>query len=106
MISESAAWNLLEGLLLALIATGAMAEAKSSSLVPKSLLLWPALVVVLGIVTLFQAGHSSLSFLPWVLGIFLILCGIQATFVNLRKLQPWPSGGIWLGLAVAGLGCQ
>lgn len=109
MISEAAAWNLLEGILLALIATGAMAEAKSSSLVPKSLLLWPALVMVLGIVILIQGGLPGLFnffYFPAVLGILLILCGIQALLVNMRKLQPWPSGGIWFGLTLVGAGFQ
>lgn len=98
MISDSWTWNLIGGLVLALIATFAMAEARSSSLVPKSLLLWPSLVILLGILTFIQ-GRS-------LLGIFLILAGIQAFLVNIRKLSPWPSGAIWLGLVLAGAGFQ
>lgn len=94
MISESWIWNWGGALLLALIATTAMSEAKSSSLVPKSLLLWPAFVVLAGF---FFRGS---------LGFILILCGIQAAGVNLRRLAPWPSGVIWLGLAFVGLGMQ
>ena len=38
--------NLVQGFLLALIAATVTAELKSSSLVPKSLLLWPLFVIV------------------------------------------------------------
>ena len=98
MISDSWTWNLIGGFLLALTATFAMAEARSSSLVPKSLLLWPSLVVLLGILTFIQ-GWSFYGFsVSVILGIFLILAGAQAFLVNIRKLARWPSGSIWLGL--------
>lgn len=98
MITDSLLWNLIGGCLLALIAALAMAEVKSSSLVPRSLLLWPPLVILFGILNVVQG---------WIfLGIVLILCGIQAGGVNLRRLAPWPSGGVWLGLAGAGIAFQ
>lgn len=106
MISESWVWNLAGGLLLALIATMSMAEAKSSSLVPRSLLLWPALLLIFGIVNLIQGRGFSESFVRGFLGVILILCGIQAALVNIRRIAPWPSGGIWLGLILVGLGLQ
>ncbi len=105
MITESWIGNLVGGLLLALIATFAMAEAKSSSLVPKSLLLWPALLVVYGVINLVQTWQFSEIFLG-VLGVVLILCGLQAALVNIRRLGPWPSGAVWLGFILAGLGFQ
>lgn len=98
MISYSWGWNLTGGLLLALIATAAWIETKSNSLVPKSLLLWPAFVVVFGIENFIQGW--------WIFGVIVILCGIQAALVNLRRLNPWPSGAVWLGLVLAGLGFQ
>lgn len=106
MISESWTWNLAGGGLLALIAFAATCEAKSSSLVPKSLLLWPALVVLFGILTLVQGWVIYGFSVTVIFGGFLILSGIQALLVNLRRLPPWPSGGIWLTLALAGIGFQ
>lgn len=105
MISESWVWNWGGALLLGLIATTAMMEAKSSSLVPKSLLLWPAFVILAGLFNLMQGGTTAFFFRGF-LGLILILCGIQAAGVNLRRLGPWPSGMIWLGLALVGLGMQ
>lgn len=106
MISYSWPWNLAGGILLALVALAATMEAKSSSLVSKSLILWPALLVAFGALTLIQAialyGFNVTIFL----GIFLILCGIQAALVNIRRLAPWPSGAIWLTLVLAGIGFQ
>ena len=106
MISYAWGFNLLGGSLLAFIATAAWMEAKSSSLVPKSLLLWPVLVILFGIESLIQGGWS---YRPWISVLFggvLILCGIQAVLVNLRRLSPWPSGAVWLGLVLTGLGFQ
>ena len=107
MISYSWPWNLAGGILLALVALGATMEAKSSSLLPKSLLLWPALLVAFGILTLLQGmvlyGFNVITVF---FGIFLILCGVQAALVNIRRLSPWPSGAIWLTLILAGLGFQ
>ena len=97
MISNSWIFNWAGGILLALIATGALMEIKSSSLIPKSLLLWPPLVILLGVLSL---SRSVL------LGVILVLCGLQAALVNLRRLSPWPSGALWLGLALAGIHFQ
>ena len=106
MIGDSWTWNLIGGALLVLIAVTAHREAKSSALVSKALLLWPALVVGLGIETFVQ-GWSTLGFSVTVLlGGILILCGIQAVLVNIRKLSPWPSGAIWLLLIPVGTGFQ
>ena len=106
MISESWGFNLVGGLLLALLATLATCEAKSSSLVPKSLLLWPVFVVLFGIVTLIQGERSYGFSVTVILGAILILCGIQAVLVNMRRLSPWPSGAVWFGLVLAGIGFQ
>ena len=107
MISYSWPWNLAGGILLALVAAAATMEAKSSSLIPKSLLLWPALLVAFGVLTFLQ-GMALYGFdiITVFFGFFLILCGLQAAFVNIRRLTPWPSGAIWLTLVVAGLGFQ
>lgn len=106
MISYSWPWNLVSGVLLALIATAAMAEVKSSSLVPKSLLLWPLLFVLFGIVTLIQALVLYGFSVSVIQGVVLMLCGIQSLLVNVRRLSPWPSGAIWLLLVLAGVGFQ
>ncbi len=105
MISESWVWNLLLGILLALAATAVLVEAKSSALVPKSLLLWPALVILFGGLSLFLGGRVE-SLFRGLLGLALILCGVQALLVNVRKLSAWPSGVIWLGVAFAGIAFQ
>lgn len=105
MISESWVWNLSLGILLALAATAALSEAKSSALVPKSLLLWPLLVILFGGLTLFQGGGEEFLF-RGLLGVALVLCGVQALLVNVRKLGAWPSGVIWLGVALAGIAFQ
>lgn len=106
MITQSGGIDLAGGLLLALIATTAMAEAKSSSLVPKSLLLWPALVILFGVASLIEGWQIYGFSVTVIFGAILILCGIQAALVNLRRLSPWPSGAIWLGLVLAGIGFQ
>lgn len=105
MITSVWPLNLTQGFLLALIATTVMAELKSSSLVPKSLLLWPIYVMVFGALNLFAGGLTEFFFRGF-LGAVLILCGIQAGMVNLRRLAPWPSGAVWLGLVLAGAGFQ
>ena len=106
MISYSWPWNLAGGILLALVAAAATMEAKSSSLLPKSLLLWPAFLVAFGVLTIVE-GIALYGFTMAVfLGIFLVLCGIQAALVNIRLLTPWPSGAIWLSLILAGFGFQ
>lgn len=106
MITDSWQWNLAGGVLLALIAAAATSEAKSSSLVPKSLLLWPALVIIFGILTLIEGVVIYGFSVTATLGIILILSGIQAMLVNIRRLSPWPSGAIWLTLMLAGVGFQ
>lgn len=106
MISEDWRWNLAVGIFLASAASFALMEAKSSSLIPKSLFLWPLFVVLSGVVS-FVEGISFYGFSVFaVFGVLLILCGVQAAWVNLRRLAPWPSGAIWLGLALAGLAFQ
>ena len=106
MISYSMVWNLVNGILLAAVALTATIEARSSSLIPKSLLIWPALLTVFGILTLIQGmilyGFSMIA----LLGLTLSLSGIQAALVNLRRLKPWPSGAVWLVLIAAGIGFQ
>lgn len=106
MISDSWVFNLLGGAFLALIATAALVEAKSNALVSKALFLWPALLVIYGILNLLQGWRAEGLSVSVALGVLLILCGIQAALVNLRRFSPWPSGGIWLGLVPAGLGFQ
>ena len=106
MISYSLGFNLLGGLLLALIATFAWVEAKSSSLVPKSLLLWPLLVILFGFESLIQGWWSYGFSVSVIFGAVLVLCGIQAALVNMRRLSPWPSGAVWLGVVLTGLGFQ
>lgn len=100
---EISGWNLIGGFFCALIATGAVIEARSSSLVPKSLLLWPIGLILYGIATLLQAWVLSDVGVYGMLGAVLILCGFQALLVNLRRTAAWPSGVIWLGLVIAGL---
>ncbi len=106
MISYSWGFNLLGGSLLALAATFAGMEAKSSSLVPKSLLLWPLFVILFGLESLIQGWWSYGFSASVILGVVLIFCGIQAALVNLRRLGPWPSGAVWLGLVLTGFGFQ
>ncbi len=106
MISGSWIWNLTAGIFLAFIATTVWIESKSSALVSKTLVLWPALTVLLGIETLIQGWINFGFSVTVILGLILILCGIQAALVNIRKWSPWPSGGIWLALVLAGIGFQ
>ncbi len=89
------------GLLIAM-ATFALLEAKSSSLIPKSLFLWPLFAFLFGLFCLepfLRRGH--VSFLA--MGIVLMICAAQAFFVNIRKLSRWPSGAVWLGLVLVGV---
>lgn len=106
MISYSVAWNLVSGIVLAAVAVTATMEARSRSLIPKSLLAWPALLMVFGALTLIQGVVLYGFSVTVILGTILILCGIQAALVNLRRLSPWPSGTIWLALIGAGIGFQ
>jgi len=94
----------LVSLSLVAMATFAWMEVKSSSLIPKSLFLWPLMGLIFGVLVLagsHSAGHQSgdkLAFLS--LGIVMILASIQALLVNIRKISRWPSGLIWLGLVL------
>jgi len=106
VISDYWQLNLVGGALLSSIAFTAVAEAKSSSLVPKSLLLWPVLVVLFGIINLIQGWWIYGFSVSVIFGVILVLCGIQAALVNLRRLSPWPSGVVWLGIVLAGVGFQ
>ena len=97
----------LAALLLISTASFALIEAKSSSLIPKSLFLWPLSGLLYGILAVLgpilgrgqMSGKSTLL----ALGIAMILCSLQALLVNIRKLSRWPSGAIWLGLIVVGI---
>lgn len=82
---------------MALAAASATLEWRSNSLVPKSLLLWPALLIVFGVL-----NFPASKFLSGIL----ILCAVQALLVNVRRLSPWPSGLLWLGLVPASLEYQ
>ncbi len=105
MISYSWLLNIASGILLAAIAVTATSEAKSSSLIPKSLLLWPALLIAFGALTTLQGAFSGFR-MTAVLGIILMACGVQAAGVNIRRFSPWPSGAVWLALVIAGVGFQ
>lgn len=106
MISDYWWVNVSGGFLLAAIATTAMMEIKSSSLVPKSLLLWPVLVILFGAGSVLQGWITHGFSVSVIFGAALTLCGVQAALVNLRRLSPWPSGAVWLGLVLAGAGFQ
>ena len=97
----------VEALLLVGMATFALIEVKSSSLIPKSLFIWPACGALYGFFVLLAAIFLNRGTMHdaarLVLGIAFLLCSLQAFVVNIRKLSPWPSGMIWLGVAVAGL---
>lgn len=89
------------GLLIGL-ATFALLEAKSSSLIPKSLFLWPLMGFLFGLLCLepFFVRHNVS--LLW-MSIILMICSAQAFLVNIRKLPRWPSGAVWLGLILIGI---
>ncbi|MBI4387559.1 MAG: hypothetical protein HY582_00765 [Candidatus Omnitrophica bacterium] len=94
--------------LLIAMATFALIEARSSSLIPKSLFLWPFFAFLFGILTLLGSFRMLVS--HWngviflVLGIVIILASAQAFLVNIRKISRWPSGMIWLvGLSIVGI---
>ena len=94
--------------LLILTASFALIEVKSSSLIPRSLFLWPLSAFIFGALTLLSSfmmpprSHwNSVIFL--VLGFVMIVASLQAFLVNIRKISRWPSGIIWLGLIVVGI---
>ena len=91
--------HLLAGLLLVSMASFALIEARSSSLIPKSLFLWPFSGLLFGILTALAAFRMKNPALP-ALGIVMILCSLQAFLVNIRKLSRWPSGAVWLLLVL------
>lgn len=82
------------------MATYALIEAKSSSLIPKALFLWPLAGFIFGVLAILApvigGGHLSGQQTLFVLGIVMIICSAQAFFVNIRKLSRWPSGAVWL----------
>jgi len=94
----------LVSLLLVAMATFAWMEAKSSSLIPKSLFLWPLMGFIFGVLALAGSGSTGhqwgdkSAFLT--LGVVMILASIQALLVNIRKISRWPSGLVWLGLVL------
>ncbi len=94
------------GLLIAM-ATFAMVESKSSSLIPKSLFLWPACGFLFGLFTaangflaLASVGGSQATL---VLGIVVLACSMQALLVNIRRISRWPSGALWLTFLLIGI---
>ncbi|HNV86516.1 MAG TPA: hypothetical protein PKL97_06075 [Candidatus Omnitrophota bacterium] len=93
-------------LLLVAMGTFALLEKRSASFVSRSLILWPVsgfLLSFMFLSALFVKGPHSFSpsaFL--VTGVVLALCSAQALLFNIRKLNRWPSGFIWLGLVLAG----
>ncbi len=97
----------IAAILLIGMATFAYIEAKSSSLIPKSLFLWPLCGFLFGVLAVLgpvlgrgqMSGKSTLL----ALGIVFLLCSVQALLVNIRKLSRWPSGAIWLGFLLLGL---
>ena len=100
----------LAALLLIGMATFALLEAKSASLIPKSLFLWPLMGLLYGLMAL--ASQISRGTPPpsksilLVMGVAMTLCSLQALLVNIRKISRWPSGAIWLSLVLLAMVCQ
>jgi hypothetical protein len=97
---------LVSALMLAM-ATFALLEAKSASLIPKSLFLWPLAGFLSGLLLVVQVlcvgGMVGVAFAPLAAGAVLTLCSIQALLVNMRRLPRWPSGSIWLAFVFVGI---
>ncbi len=97
----------LAAALLVAMATYALIEAKSSSLIPKALFLWPLAGFLFGLLAVLApfmgSGHLSGKQTLFVLGVVMILCSAQALLVNIRKLSRWPSGIVWLLLILVGV---
>ena len=95
------------GFLLIVMASFALIEVKSSSLIPKSLFLWPFAGFLFGFLTLLSPimmkGHDWNQTTLAALGVAAVLASIQALLVNIRKISSWPSGAIWLGFLVVGI---
>lgn len=89
------------------MASFALMEAKSSSLIPKSLFLWPLAGLLFGLTALlsgfFQVHQVSGSATVLILGGVMLLASIQAFMSNIRKWSRWPSGAIWLGFVLVGI---
>lgn len=94
--------HLISALLLLAMASYALIEVKSSSLIPKALFLWPLAGFVFGLLSLVSLIRMKNPILAE-LGVAMILCSLQALLVNIRKLPRWPSGAIWLLLLIVGL---
>jgi len=101
---EAVGW--LNAGLLASMAGFALQEAKSSSLIPKSLFLWPLSGFLFGLLCVVEAngrasGSQSASIL--LTGIVMLLCSVQALLVNIKRITRWPSGMVWLGFVISGI---
>lgn len=97
----------LAAFLLIGMATGALLEAKSASLIPKSLFLWPLAGLLFGLLALAaplaRGSHGSGQVIVIGTGVAMLACSVQAFLVNIRKLARWPSGAVWLSLVVVAL---
>ena len=80
--------------------TYSLIEARSSSLIPKALFLWPLAGFIFGFTACLSpvigGGHLSGKPTLFILGVVMILCSAQAFLVNIRKISRWPSGAVWL----------
>jgi len=107
MISIGTVVHLFAGLLLAAMATFALLEAKSNSLIPKSLFLWPLLGLMFGLMsmagTLRGSMAASSKAVLFTTGLVFTLCSLQAFLSNIRRIPRWPSGAVWLGLVLVAL---
>lgn len=102
MLSIGSIVHLFAGLLLAAMATFALDEARSSSLIPKSLFLWPFFGLLFGAMSLLGSMRGALTpsaqLVLCTTGAVMLMCSLQALLVNIRKLSRWPSGAVWYGL--------
>ena len=100
----------LAGLLLIGMATFALLEAKSASLIPKSLFLWPLMGFLFGLLALAspiaRGSHLSNKIIFITMGVVMTCSSVQAFLVNIRKISRWPSGTVWLGFVLLGLAYQ
>ncbi|GEM_PF-1264306 len=110
MISIGSIMHLFAGLLLAAMATFALIEAKSTSLIPRSLFLWPMLGLVFGVLALGSSARGTLTgsskLILFTMGAVMSVCSLQAFLVNIRKIPRWPSGAVWLCLILITLASQ
>ncbi len=109
-ISMGLLMHWFSGLLLAAMATFALLEVKSASLIPKSLFLWPLMGLVFGLSALAaplgRGRHSDVLIIFLGLGMAMTLCSLQAFLVNIRKISRWPSGAVWLSLVLVAMAYQ